>query len=137
PLPIFMDLFGFPILILLPFLISFRNSNPAYFKKIRTFLNMGLAREGERLIYQGIPWRIENINLYSVYLVNPALDNGKLRLNVDLLDGMLSRPVKMDEIWFPCRPGDTVIIDGTYAIFVLHTSELVYLDSLGCTINLP
>ncbi|NLD09438.1 MAG: hypothetical protein GX667_07640 [Xanthomonadaceae bacterium] len=132
-----MVLFGFAILILFAFLISFRNSIPAYFKKIRTFLNMGLAREGERLIYQGIPWRIENINLYSVYLVNPALDNGKLRLNVDLLDGMLSRPVKMDEIWFPCRPGDTVIIDGTYAKVVRQTPESVYLDSFGSTINYP
>lgn len=126
-----MVLFGFAILIILAMIISLRNSIPAYFRRLRTFLNMGLAREGERVIYQGIPWEIEHINLYSVFLLNPLLDNGRIRLTIDCLENMVSRDVPHDEAYYPTVVGDTVLIDSTYAKVVRQTPETVYLDSYG------
>ncbi len=130
-----MVLFGFAILIILAMIISFRNSVPAYFKRLRTFLNMGLAREGERVIYQGIPWEIEHINLYSVFLVNPLLDNGRIRLTIDCLENMISREVPHSEALYPTMAGDTVIIDGTYAKIVRQTPETIYLDHYGTSLE--
>lgn len=130
-----MVLFGFAILIILAMMISFRNSIPAYFKRLRTFLNMGLAREGERVMYQGIPWEIEHINLYSVFLFNPLLDNGRLRLTIDLLENMISRDVPHDEAYYPTQAGDTVIIDALFARIVRQTPETIYLDHYGTAIE--
>lgn len=126
-----MVLFGFAILIILAMIISLRNSIPAYFKRLRTFLNMGLAREGERVIYQGIPWEIEHINLYSVFLLNPALDNGRVRLTIDCLESMISRDVPHDEAYYPTNQGDTVLVDSVYAKVVRQTPETVYLETYG------
>lgn len=126
-----MVLFGFAILIILAMIISLRNSIPAYFKRLRTFLNMGLAREGERVIYQGIPWEIEHINLYSVFLFNPALDNGRVRLTIDCLEDMISRDVPHDEAYYPTNQGDTVLINSIYARVVRQTPETVYLETYG------
>ncbi len=126
-----MVLFGFAILIILAMIISLRNSIPAYFSRLRTFLNMGLAREGERVIYQGIPWEIEHINLYSVFLFNPLLDNGRIRLTIDCLENMVSRDVPHDEAYYPTVAGDTVLIDSIYAKVVRQTPETVYLSSYG------
>ncbi len=130
-----MVLFGFAILMILAMIISFRNSIPAYFQRLRTFLNMGLAREGERVIYQGIPWEIEHINLYSVYLVNPLLDNGRVRLTIDYLEGMVSREVENDEAYYPTSAGDTVVIDGVYAQIIRQTPETIYLNSYGSALE--
>lgn len=126
-----MVLFGFAILLLLAIIVSLRNSIPAYFRRLRTFLNMGLAREGERVIYQGIPWEIEHINLYSVFLYNPLLDNGRIRLTIDCLEEMVSRDVLHDEAFYPTIAGNTVLIGDVYAKVVRQTPETVYLDSHG------
>ncbi len=130
-----MVLFGFAILIILAMIISLRNSIPAYFQRLRTFLNMGLAREGERVVYQGIPWEIEHINLYSVYLVNPSLDNGRVRLTIDYLEGMVSRDVPHDEAYYPTNAGDTVLIEGIYATIIRQTPETIYLNSYGAALE--
>lgn len=130
-----MVLFGFAILIILAMAISFRNSIPAYFKRLRTFLNMGLAREGERVMYQGIPWEIEHINLYSVFLYNPLLDNGRIRLTIDLLENMISRDAAHYEAYYPTKVGDTVIIDSIFAKIVRQTPETIFLDHYGTAIE--
>lgn len=126
-----MVLFGFAILLLLAMAIGLRNSIPAYFNRLRTFLNMGLAREGERVVYQGIPWEIEHINLYFVFLFNPLLDNGRIRLTIDCLEDMVSRDVPHDEAYYPTVAGDTVLVDGIYAKIARQTPETVYLNSYG------
>lgn len=126
-----MVLFGFAILIILAMMISLRNSIPAYFSRLRTFLNMGLAREGERVIYQGIPWEIEHINLYSVFLLNPLLENGRIRLTIDCLENMVSRDMAHDEEYYPTVAGDTVLIDSIYAQVIKQTPETVYLSTYG------
>lgn len=133
-----MVLFGIAILIILAFLVTSRNSIPKYFTKTRIFLNMGQAREGERVIYNDLPWKISHINLYTVYLVNPLLENGTIRLTIDHLNNLISRPVKMDETWFPTVVNDVVVLpNGTQGQVLRQTPEYVYLNSFGVEIIYP
>ncbi len=73
---------------------------PGYIAEARLLLNMGAAREGERVIYDGLPFRITSLNLYSE-LRNPELEGG-IRLPLSSLSGMISRP-RANESWFPTR----------------------------------
>ncbi|WP_018122211.1 coiled-coil domain-containing protein [Wohlfahrtiimonas chitiniclastica] len=132
-----MVLFGIAILIILAFLVTSRNSIPKYFTKTRIFLNIGQAREGERVIYNDLPWKISRINLYTVYLTNPLLENGTVRLTIDHLNNMISRPVKMDETWFPTVVGDVIYLNGTQYKVMRQTPEYVYLTSSGTEIIYP
>lgn len=133
-----MVLFGVAILIILAFLVTSRNSIPKYFVKTRIFLNMGQAREGERVIYNDLPWKVSRINLYNTYLVNPLLDNGTVRLTIDHLNTMISRPVKTDEIWFPTVVNDVVLLpNGTAYKVMRQTPEYVYLTASGTELIYP
>lgn len=130
-----MALFGFAILILFAVILSLRNSIPAYFNRLKTFLNMGLAKEGERVIYKGLPWEIESIGLYSVYLVNPLLENGRIHLTIDSLEGMVSRDTKIDEDFFPTIKGDFVLIHDMYAQVISQTPDIVNVSKGGSLIE--
>lgn len=133
-----MVLFGLAILILVALLLSFRNYLPTYISELRTFLNLGQARQGERVIYNGLPWKIDKINLYFAYLVNPELNNGRVRLTVTMLGTLVSRPVPFDEIWFPCKVGDSLIMpDGTFVEVLRQTPESMYLESFNAHIIYP
>ena len=133
-----MVLFGIAILILLALIFAFRNYVPKYFSEIRLFLNLGSARQGERVIYRGIPWLIERITLYSATLYNPALDNGRIRLMLPELATLVSRPLNNDEIWFPAKVGESFILpSGTFGEVKRQTPESVYLNSFNSTIIYP
>lgn len=128
-------LFGIVGLILLMLAISFRTKIPDYLHRLRVFLNLGQAREGERIIYNDIPWEIAKINLNNVYLTNPLLDNGELRVTIDLLDKLYSRHTLTDELWFPSRKGDFLLLPDKRIVKVIRqTPESIYLDHDGSTI---
>ncbi|UNM97075.1 hypothetical protein MMG00_04270 [Ignatzschineria rhizosphaerae] len=133
-----MVLFGIAILILLALIFAFRNYVPKYFSEIRLFLNLGSARQGERVIYRGVPWIIERITLYTATLYNPSLDNGRIRLMLPELETLTSRPFNNDEIWFPAKVGDSFILpNGTFGEVKRQTPESVYLNSFNSTIIYP
>ena len=54
---------------------------PGYLEQVRLMLNLGPAKEKERMVMDGIPWKIDTLKFQCV-LVNPALDGGVLRLPV-------------------------------------------------------
>ena len=102
---------------------------PGYIGEARLLLNMGAAREGERVIYNGLPFRIASLNLYSE-LRNPELE-GSFRLPLSSLAEMISRP-RTDETWFPTRAGDYLLLpDGSYAQVLQQTVEMVRLKVAG------
>jgi len=106
---------------------------PGYVEEARLLLNAGSARQGERVVYNGIPMRIESLNLYSE-LRNPDLE-GRLRLPLAALAGLTSRPAH-DEPWFPCRPGDYLLLaNGDFAEVLRQTVELVQLRVLGSLVQ--
>jgi hypothetical protein len=64
-------------------------------------------REAERITFCGLPWRVENINMYTT-LHNPEL-NGSLRIPLAEFHGINSRPSGNDS-WFPTSLGDFVLL---------------------------
>lgn len=100
---------------------------PKFVEQVRILLNAGAVREGERLVVDGLPYRVEALRLHS-RLVNPELDGGVLRLPIGDLVGRSSRRAGADEPWFPSCAGDWVrLTDGTIGRVELQTPEQVVL----------
>ncbi len=82
-------LFSLGILLLIGIAWTLRQALPRYWKQIQLFLNIGSVREGERILLEGLPWRVQQINVYS-NLVNPVA-NISQRVPIDDLVGLKSR----------------------------------------------
>ncbi len=103
---------------------------PKMWNQGRLMLNIGPVREGERVLFDGIPWLVKKINVYSVF-ENPEL-GVSLRIPIEKLLDMESRPYDTSERWFPCRKGDWVILsDGTRGKVVSQSHEMVNLVMRG------
>jgi hypothetical protein len=108
-----------------------RTALPPYFEQLRLILNLGNVREGERIMYQGLPWRIETLHFFCV-LHNPDLTGATLRIPAKTLLSSFSRPSMPKEPWFPSRIDDWVILDdGVMGKVVQQTPEQVVLVKLG------
>ena len=104
---------------------------PIFWTQTQLLLNLGTVREGERVVVNSIPWKVESINIYTS-LSNPTLSGAKLRVPIQDLVDMRSRPVGDHEPWFPSREGDWVLLsDGTYGKVVVQTPEMVQLVLFG------
>lgn len=109
--------------------LGMRNFLPQYIAEAKLMINVGAVREGERMIYDGLPWEVRTINIYSI-LHNPELDGIK-RLPLAALRDMTSRPCR-SESWFPTSKGDFILLsDGLLAEVLRQTPEMVYLKAKG------
>lgn len=106
---------------------------PGYIQEVRLLLNAGAVREGERLIFNGLPFRVASLSLYSE-LRNPDLE-GVVRLPLAALAQLTSRP-DIGEAWFPCRAGDYLLLpNGDFAQVLAQTVELVRLKVVGSIVQ--
>jgi len=102
-----------------------------HMEQIRTLLNLGTAREGERVLIDGVPWKIGTINLFT-QLTNPVIGGTGLRMPLDNLMAMTSRPCANDESWFPCRCDEWIRFhDGTLAQVMTLAPDHVELRLFG------
>lgn len=131
---IVLDLRGDQVLVALAVLLliilvwALKNSVPRYIKELQTMLDAGPVREGERILYNGVPMKIERLNFFSK-LINPAIPEFKLRLPLSELNNHVSRPYVDDEPWFPCKPGDFVLLEDERCLKVRRiTPEYVQLS---------
>nr|VFJ42530.1 MAG: hypothetical protein BECKDK2373C_GA0170839_100166 [Candidatus Kentron sp. DK] len=125
-------LFSLGILLLLGIGLTIRHALPRYFHQAQVFLNIGPVREGERIFFHGLPWRIRSINLFSI-LENPTADLVQ-RVPIDDLLDLRSHPIKKDEPWFPCQRDDWVLLgDGTRGKVTGISPELVRMVQRGGT----
>lgn len=123
-------LFSLGILLLLGIALTLRQTLPRYWHQIQLFLNIGSVREGERIVMEGLPWEVRQINVFCT-LVNPVADISQ-RVPIDDLVDHKSRPSKPDDPWFPCRKRDWVILnDGVRGTVTGISSELVQLVERG------
>jgi small-conductance mechanosensitive channel len=130
-------LLGLALIVLIGAAIGLKNTLPRYVNDAKLFLNLGPVREGERVIYGGLPWRVRSLNVYST-LHNPDLYGGSLRLPSSEIAALTSRPCHKDEPWFPTRPGDFVLMDGdVMAKVLLQTPEVVRLSYKGAVREIP
>lgn len=129
-------LLGLAIIILIALVLGFRQYLPRYVSETRLLLDIGAVRERERVIYNGMPWMVRSINVYS-RLYNPELE-GLLRLPLSEMLNLVSRPYRQDEPWFPTRTGDYVILgDGTFGLVERQTPENVQLRVMGSPVLYP
>ncbi|MGD9947786.1 MAG: hypothetical protein AB7U29_04830 [Desulfobulbus sp.] len=118
------------IILMLGLIWAVRQTLPKMWQQARLMLNMGSIREGERVIYQNVPWKVEAINVFCK-LYNPTMGR-QLRIPIENMIGLVSRPFEPNEPWFPCQKGDWVVIDGKPNAKVVSLShELVELVELG------
>lgn len=104
---------------------------PPYIEQIRMLLNLGAVREGERIIYRGLPWRVETLGFYTIF-ENPALHGGRMRVPLREVMNMISRKARAEELWFPCQQGDWVVLaDETHGQVEHVTPEQVALKLRG------
>ncbi|MBL8750197.1 MAG: hypothetical protein JNK78_13610 [Planctomycetes bacterium] len=104
---------------------------PQFFEQVRLVLNVGGVREGERILVDGLPYRVDTLRLYT-RLENPDLQGGVLRVPIQSLIGKRSRRPGDGEPWFPCRVGDHVLLaDGTCGPVRAQTPEVVVVESHG------
>lgn len=98
-----------------------------FWEQTKILLNIGSVRDNERIIYNGIPWKIASLSIYS-QLENPCLTVPRIRIPLKELIGQVSRPYHKDEPWFPCEADDWVILsDGTFGKVGIQTQEFVQL----------
>jgi len=108
-----------------------RHSLPRFWDQVKLLTNFGTVRKDERVMYNGLPWRVGPINLFT-YLKNPELTGGTLRLPLKELQDLRSRPFHPGEPWFPCKKDDWVILaDETWGKVITQTPEVVRLLLLG------
>jgi hypothetical protein len=123
------------ILFMLAIFWASRQFIPRLFQEVRLALNLGTVKEKERVIWNGVPWEVENISIQAT-LVNPLLEGGQLLLPLGVLIGKHSRPLVEGEPWFPSQVGDWVTLsDGTYGRVEQQTMEQVVLRLKGNTLK--
>ncbi|MEE9493528.1 MAG: hypothetical protein V3W04_09150 [Gammaproteobacteria bacterium] len=117
-------------LLLLAAAWTLRTAIPHYWHQIEIFLNIGSVREGERIFMDGIPWKVQQINFFSI-LENPTAGISQ-RIPIDELVDRKSRPVRPEESWFPCKKNDWVILnDGVRGKVTGISQEFVELTERG------
>jgi len=129
--------FGDWVLLIVVLLLIFgvlwasKQAIPKFWIQGTLLLDMGPVREGERLDYDGLPFRVDSLNFYTD-LVNPALSGGHLRIPIGDLSALRSRPFEADEPWFPTTVGEWVLLsDGTYGQVGFQSIEIVDLRLKG------
>ena len=127
-------LFSLGILFFIGFAWALRHAIPRYWGQLELFLNVGPVREGERLMLNGIPWRVKSINMYSL-LENPVASLTQ-RVDIDELVDLRSRPTDMHEPWFPCKKGDWVhLSDGIRCKVIGISLEFIQVIQRGGAIT--
>jgi small-conductance mechanosensitive channel len=115
--------------------LTLRQTLPRYIKEIRTLLDFGSVREGERIIYNGLPLEVSSINAFTI-LRNPELE-GIIRLPLAALAEQVSRPATTEE-WFPCNIGDFLMFpDGRIGEVMRLTLERVQLRVMRSMVQYP
>jgi hypothetical protein len=110
-------LLGLLILLVVGLALGIRHLLPRYVSEARLLLNIGAMRENERILFRGLPWRVETINMYTT-LKNPELD-GEIRIPLAEFQGVSSRVTGADS-WFPTSTGDVVLLPNDIVLEVVR-----------------
>ena len=123
-------LFSLGILLLLGAAWTLRTAVPRYWQQFLIYLNIGSVRESERIVYDGLPWKVKKIDLFT-QLYNPV-SGIRQRIAIENLVDLQSRPALPHEPWFPCSVGDWVILsDGVRGEVLGISQELIELQQRG------
>lgn len=101
---------------------------PKFLEEIKLIVDLGTVREGQRLIWNGVPWLVKEIRLQAT-LVNERLQEEEIYLPLHMLVDQHSRPVVENEPWFPTKLHDWVLLgDDIYGKVEYQTMEQVVIN---------
>lgn len=103
---------------------------PLFLEQSKVVLNLGSVREGERVMFNGIPWKIETLGYYCK-LKNPDLSGAGLRVSTKDLIQSQSRRSMENEPWFPSRVGDWVEVNDCFGEVIMQTPQQVIIRMIG------
>lgn len=104
---------------------------PRFFEQIQLLLNLGAVREHERVLYQGLVWRVTRLSISTLF-VNPSLAGGVRRVPLRDLVDLRSRASAPHEPWFPTSRNDWILIEGErLGQVVFQSPEIVHVQLLG------
>lgn len=107
-----------------------KSTIPKTFDQTKMLLNLGPVRKGERLTFEGVPWEVGTIGVYTE-LRNSELTGGLIRMSLKRLSTLRSRPHDSSEAWFPTKTGDWVLANDALGKIVTQTPEYVQVVRLG------
>jgi hypothetical protein len=115
---------------------SSRTAIVVFWKQIILLLNIGPIREGEVVLFQGLPWVVDRVNLYC-RLINPRLDGGKLRITANQLLNLQARKRDPNDILFPTKLNDWILVGPTQSLGKIEhqTPEIVTIRLIGGAIQ--
>ena len=113
-----------------------RNGVPRFWREAQLLMNVGPVRQGERLVMDGIPWRVTSLHLITV-LESPAFPETRLHLPLASMHDCHSRPVTEDERWFPTMRGDWILWDDGAAQVLSQSPDYVTLMRDRSEITVP
>lgn len=94
-------------------LLTAKDGIARHMQDLQMMLNLGRVREGERVYINGVPWRVGAIHMFT-QLTNQVIGGPGLRMPLDVLSGMTSRPSVLDEPWFPCAKRSFILMNGSF-----------------------
>ncbi len=104
-----------------------RSALPRFWREVQLLLNVGPVRQGERVVWEGVPWRVRSLHVLTI-LENPCLPHTHVRLPLGALAELTSRPASDDEPWFPSVIGDWLLWDDRAARGLSQGPEFVVLE---------
>lgn len=113
-----------------------RSGLPRFWREVQLLLNVGPVRQGERLVWEGVPWRVRSLHVITI-LENPALPDTFVRLPLATLTELSSRPAGPDEPWFPTEIGEFLIWNDRAARVLTQGPEFVVLQRDRSQIDVP
>ena len=117
--------------LILGILWSLKQVAPQLLDEARLILNLGTVREGEKVIFKGVPWKVETLN-FLTSLTNSSLSGGSVLVRAKDMMTYHSRPWHAEEKWFPTEKGDWVILpEQKFGKILIQTPDQVVVESLG------
>ncbi len=125
-------LLSFVIIFLLGLTWTAKEGLPRYWRQVQLMLNLGTVRENERIVYNGVLWRVSSLGGFYAHLENRAFRPGFIKVPLRDMLNLNSRTWDSAEPWFPCNIGEWVILsDGTWGEVISQTPEMVHLTLRG------
>ena len=109
------------LLLFIGMLWAVRQTLPGQWQQSLLMLNMGPVREGERLVLDSVPWRVDSLGVFC-RISNPALDQVR-RIPIEHMLKLVSRSYDLEEPWFPCKKGDYIKLDENTVVQVSSLSH--------------
>jgi len=119
------------VILLLGIIWSLKQYLPRYIGEARLILNIGPVKEGELIMWEGVPYLVKSLGFYAI-LENSLLSGGLKRIPVQEFFNKQSRKISGNEVLFPTKKEDWIKLDdGSIGQVQEQTPEVVSVFKVG------